>query len=148
MECRQMECSSWSPLEYNRKEATEAIQAPRPQIIHLPLTPRWRHVTRTDLRKYGCSACSDIAVHGKTLKLHTEESRNRIGKQMQHDPGGHERLQAHKRRRDVEPEIEANRAPVARENEGDPRTPGTTRCSNAGRGICVCETWIGRCGRQ
>ena len=26
----------------------------------------------------------------------------------------------HKRRRDVEPEIEANRAPVARENKGDP----------------------------
>ena len=39
---------------------------------------------------------------------------------MEHDPEGHERLQVHKRRRDVEPEIEASRAPVAKENEGDP----------------------------
>ena len=39
---------------------------------------------------------------------------------MDHDPEGHERLQVHKRRRDVEPETEANRAPVARETEGDP----------------------------
>ena len=39
---------------------------------------------------------------------------------MEHDREGHERLQAHKRGRDVEPEVEANRAPVARENEGDP----------------------------
>ena len=39
---------------------------------------------------------------------------------MEHGPEGHERQQAHKRRRDVEPEIEANRAPAARENGGDP----------------------------
>ena len=39
---------------------------------------------------------------------------------MEHDPEGHKRLQAHRRRRDVELEIEANRAPVARESEGDP----------------------------
>ena len=38
---------------------------------------------------------------------------------MEHDPEGHERLQAYKRRRDEEPENEANRASVARENEGD-----------------------------
>ena len=37
---------------------------------------------------------------------------------MEHGPECHERLQAHKRRRNVEPEIEANRAP--RENEGEP----------------------------
>ena len=53
--------------------AAEAIQAPRPQIVHLPLGPRWRHVTRADLRKYGvaivCAACSVIAVHGKTSNL-------------------------------------------------------------------------------
>ena len=61
-----------------------------------------------------------MAVHGKTSKPHTEEYRNRIGEQMKHDPEGHERLQAHKRRRHVEPEVEANRATVARESEGDP----------------------------
>ena len=58
--------------------------------------------------------------YGKTSKLHTEECRNRIGEQMEHDTEGHERLQAHKRRRDVEPEIGTNRTQVARENEGDP----------------------------
>ena len=68
----------------------------------------------------GFAACSDIAVHGKTSKPHTEECRNRIGEQMEHDPDGHERLQIHKRRRDVDSEIEANGAPFARENEGDP----------------------------
>ena len=45
-------------------EAAGAIQAPRPQIIHLPSAPRRRYVTRADLRKYGetigCSACADI----------------------------------------------------------------------------------------
>ena len=39
---------------------------------------------------------------------------------MEHPAKGHERLQAYKRRRDVETEIGANRAPVARKNEGDP----------------------------
>ena len=62
-------------------EATEATQAPRPQIIHLLLTPRRRYVAREDLRKYGvtagCSECSDIAVHGKTSKPHTEECRKK-----------------------------------------------------------------------
>ena len=97
-------------------EATEAVQAPRPHITYLPLTPRRRYITRADLRKYcvtiGCSACSDIAVHGKTSKPNTEECRNRIGEQMEHNTEGHERLQAHKRRR-------TNRASVARENEGE-----------------------------
>ena len=39
---------------------------------------------------------------------------------MEHDPEGHERVHVHKRRRDVEPEIEANGALVARGNEDDP----------------------------
>ena len=63
----------------------------------------------------GCSACSDIAVHVKTSKPHTEECRTRIGEQMEHHPQGHERMKVNKRRRDVETD-----APVARENEGDP----------------------------
>ena len=87
-------------------EATEVIQAPLLQIIRLLLTPRRRCVTRADLRKHGvtsgCSACSDTAVHVKTSKHHTEECRNRIGEQTEHDPEGHER------------------ALVARENETDP----------------------------
>ena len=66
-----------------------------------------------------CSACSDTAVHGKTSKPHTVEYRNRIGEQMEHDPEGHERLKFHKRRRDVEPESEANGARIASENEAD-----------------------------
>ena len=100
----------WDVTE-TEAEAIEAIQAARPQIIHLPFdaTSALNH-KGADLRKYGvtigCSACSDIAVHGKTSKPHTEECRNWIGEQMEHDPEGHERLQAHKRRRDVEPEIE------------------------------------------
>ena len=68
----------------------------------------------------GCSACSDTAVHGKTSTPNTGECRNRIGEQIEHDPEGHERLRLDKRRRDVEPEIEAKRAPVVRGNEGDP----------------------------
>ena len=55
-------------------EAAEAVQAPRPQIIHVLLTPRRRYVTRADLRKYCvtivCSSSSDIAVHGKTSTPH------------------------------------------------------------------------------
>ena len=54
--------------------------------------------------------CDDIAVQGKKSKPHAEESRNRIGEQMEHDPEGHEHVQAQKRRRYV----------VERENEGDP----------------------------
>ena len=73
------------------------------------------------MRKYGvtigCSACSVIAVHGKVLKPHTEKCRQRIGQQMEHDPEGHERLQVHKRRRDVETEVEVHRTPVAKEKK-------------------------------
>ena len=93
-------------------DAAEAIQAPRPKIVHLPLAPRRFH-----LRKYGvaigCAACSDIAVHGKTATPHIEECRTRIGEQMEHDPEGHERLQVDKCRQDVQPEVEWDRAPVA-----------------------------------
>ena len=107
-----------------RRIGMSTIGMLRPQITHLPLTPRRRYVARADLRKYGvtigCLACSDIAVHGRTSKLHTEDCRNWIGEQVQHDPEGRERLQVHKRRRDVEPEIGANRAKVARENDGNP----------------------------
>ena len=39
---------------------------------------------------------------------------------MEHYPEFHECLQVHKRRRDVEPEVEVDRAPVAGKNEGDP----------------------------
>ena len=64
-----------------RSKFTEAIPAPRPHIIHPPLTPRRRCVTRADLRKFGvaigCSACSVIAVHGKTSKPHTEVHKRR-----------------------------------------------------------------------
>ena len=79
---------------------------------------------------------------------HTEECRKRIGEKMEHDPEGRERLQVHKRRRDVEPEVEVDRAPVAEENEGDPAKSGTARCRNVGGGtcrICVCKTWIRCC---
>ena len=66
-----------------------------------------------------------------------------MGEQMEHDPEGHERSQDHKRRRDVEPEIEVDRAPVTSENEGDPAPHKTARCRNTGGStfrICVCET--------
>ena len=39
---------------------------------------------------------------------------------MEHDPEGYERLQVHKRRRDVKCEVEFDRGPVVRENEADP----------------------------
>ena len=85
------------PLDVTERgaNAAEIILDPRPQIIHLPLAPRRRHVTWADCRKYmvtiGCSACSDTAVRGKTSKLRTEECRTRTGEQMEHDPEGHER---------------------------------------------------------
>ena len=102
-------------------DAAEAIYATRPQVVHLPLAPRRRHVTRADLRKYGLtvgrSASSDTAVHGKKAKPHTDERRTRIGQRLEHDPEGHKRLQVHKRRRDAEPEVEeVRRGPCA----GDP----------------------------
>ena len=107
-------------------DIAEAIQAPRPQIVHLPLAPRWRYVTRADSRKcgvtIGCAANSDIAVHGKTAKPHTEECRTTIGEQMEHDPQGHERLQVRKRRQYVELEVEVDWALVAREKEGHPES--------------------------
>ena len=34
-------------------DAAEAVQAPRPQVVHLLLAPRRRYVTRADLRKCG-----------------------------------------------------------------------------------------------
>ena len=124
MECRQLECSSRSSLECHRKRSRRCrgfLKLPRPQVVHLPLAPRRRNVTRADLRKYGvtliCAACSDIAVHGKIATHHTEECRKRIGK---HYPEGHERLQVHKRRRDAEPELQGDQAKVGREDEGDP----------------------------
>ena len=65
-----MFCVVFLDVTVTGADATEAIQAPRSQITQLPLTPRRRCVTRADLRKYvvtiGCSACSDIAVHGRT----------------------------------------------------------------------------------
>ena len=128
-------------------EATEAIQAPRPQKIHLPLTPRRRYVTRADLRKYGvmtgCSACSDTVVHGKTSKPHTEEGRSRTGEHMKHDPEGDERLQVHRRRR--------NRTGHRSQNEGDPAPQERQDVEmpvEAPVEICVCETRIGSCCRQ
>ena len=136
-------------------DAAEPIHTPRPQIIHLLLTPRRRYVTRADLRKYGvtivCSACSDISVHGKTSKHHTEECRNGIGEQMEHDPEGDERLQAHKRRRDAEPETEANQASVARENEGEPAHQERQDVEMPVEALAEsvsCETWIGPVSRQ
>ena len=94
------------------------------KIIRLPLTPRRRYVTRADLRKYGvaigCSACADCAFQEKISKLLTEECRKRLGGQTEQGSEGHDRLQVHRRRRDVEPKVEVDRAPVARENEGDP----------------------------
>ena len=44
MECRQWNALRGLPWDVTEKgaEATEAIQAPRPKIIHLPLTPRRR----------------------------------------------------------------------------------------------------------
>ena len=96
-------------------DAAEAIQAPRPQIVDKLWAPRRRHVTRAGLRKCGvtivCAACSDIAVHEKTSKPHTEECRTRIGELVEHDPDGHERLHVHKRRRDVEPKVEVTGDP-------------------------------------
>ena len=86
----------------------EQVERPPPRAIMLPLAPRRRYVTRTDLKKYGitigCTACSDIAVHGKSVKPHSDECRARIGAHLETDPVGQERLQAHKRRRDEVPE--------------------------------------------
>ena len=68
----------------------------------------------------GCSACSDTAVHEKTPKPHTEECEKKTGEQMEHDPEGRERLQVHRRSRDVEPEVEVGQSPVAKESDLDP----------------------------
>ena len=59
-------------------------------------------------------------LYGKTAKPHTEECQTKIVEQLAHDPEGHERLQIHRCRRDVELEVRVDRAPVAREDDGDP----------------------------
>ena len=103
------ECDSWNALPgllwdvtERGTDAVEAIQA-----------PRRRYVTRADLRKYGvtigCAACSDIAVHGKTAKPHTDECRAMIGVQVEHDPEGYAELH-----------VEEARAPVVRANACHP----------------------------
>ena len=60
--------------------AAEAMQAPRPQVVHLFVAPRRRDVPRADLKGYGvtsgCAACSDI-----------------IGEQLEHHLEGHGRVQ-------------------------------------------------------
>ena len=108
-------CFPWDVTERGADTA-DAIQARRPQVVHLPLASHRRCVVRADLRKQGvaigCAACSDIAVHGKTAKRQTGECRTRIGEQMEHDPVGHEHLQIHKRGQDGEREVEGNRALV------------------------------------
>ena len=126
------------------------FQAPRLQVVRLPLAPRRRFVTRADLTKYGvtigCAACSDIALHGKTAKAHTDECRARIGEQMEHDPERHERLQLHKRKRDVELDVDEARAPVVREIAGDPALLEQQDVEMPVEGIWrirVCEMWSG-----
>ena len=39
----------WDVTE-RQADAADGIQALRPQILHLPLAPRWRKVTRGDWR--------------------------------------------------------------------------------------------------
>ena len=102
--------------------AAEAVSSPTSSSCPSPFgatSALWANLT-----KYGvtiwCAACSDIALHGKTAKAHTDECRARIGEQMEHDPERHERLQLHKRRQDAEREVEGARAPVVREIAGDP----------------------------
>ena len=81
------------------------------------------------MRKFGativCAACSDRTVHGKTATPHTNESR--IGEEMVPDPVGHERVQVHRRRRDAEPEVAGDRAPVVNEEEEDHPASGMAR---------------------
>ena len=61
----------------------------KPHKSSICLWCRRRFVKRADLGKYGvtigCSACSDIAVHGKKSTPQTEEWRTRIGEQMEHE---------------------------------------------------------------
>ena len=88
------------------------------------LAARWRCVTRADLRKYGatvgCAVCSGIVVHGQRAKPHTDECRARIGKHMEHEPQGHERLQDERNGGEMWTlRLERPLAPVVRENAGD-----------------------------
>ena len=69
------------PLDVTERgaNAAEIILDPPPQIIHLPLAPRRRHVTWADCRKYmvtiGCSACSEL--------LFVERHRNFVQKSVE-----------------------------------------------------------------
>ena len=93
-------------------DAAEAIQASTSSncscALGATLAPSSADLGKCGART-GCAACSDIAVHGKTAKPHTEECRTRFGEQMDHHLEGHERLQVHKRRRDVSREPGASR---------------------------------------
>ena len=64
-------------LEMVPKEVPTLQRLFKPHVLKLPiylLARLRRHVTWADLRRYGvitcCAACSEIAVHGKTTKLH------------------------------------------------------------------------------
>ena len=45
----------------------------------------------------------------------TNLTRKSVEEQIEHDPEGHERLQVHKRRRDVEHAVEVDRVPLEKE---------------------------------
>ena len=110
---RQWNVDSWGALggllwdvTETGADAAEAVQAPRP---HSSCPSSFGAISAPFLT-VGCAAYSDIAVHGKTAKPHTDERRTRIGEAW--STNGRERLQRHRRRRDVGPERGEARAPV------------------------------------
>ena len=154
MECRKLECSSRSSWDVSETvaEATEAIQAPRLQIIHLLLTPHRPCVTRADLRKYVvtivCSACLTL--------LHTERHQNFARKNV--EIGLANKWSTILKVSNVCKLTNANETQKlrlvrtrhrSRENEGEfapqERQDVEMRLRHW---ICVCEAWIGRCSRQ
>ena len=86
MECRRLECSSWSSLGCNRNGCrVHSYPSPTTSNHPSPFDATSAQCHKTYLMKYGvmigCSACSDIAVHGNPAEPQTEECRKRIGVQ-------------------------------------------------------------------
>ena len=107
--------NSWNALRGLRwdvtdrgADAAEAISSPTfsncPSVFGATSAPRHEgrlEKVRCDDRL--CCGVLTLLFMGRQQHSHTEECRTRIGEEMEHDPEGHESLQVHKCRREVEP---------------------------------------------
>ena len=118
------------PWDVTERGADTAVvmQAARPQVVQLLLAPRRRYVTRADLRRMARQSSVQhvlkLLFMGRQQHLTRKSVGQRLASNWSTTLKVHELFQVHKRRRDVEPEVEVDRTPGVREDEGDPAPLG------------------------